>query len=754
MKLEFDIEEQTIERKDDIELASGGVNFSTAEFNFSNKWKELNKTALFYNDPHESYSVILVDNKCKIPAEVQTGNGRIYVGVYGVNSNGEYVKGTTNLAEITVNRGASLEGQTPPEPTPDVYSQILTELNQVETKIGQIEDKQTDTYNKQEVDDKDTAILEVAKDYADNMKVQTPGTIYVNKNSTSDTETGDLTAPYKTIQSAIDNSQFGDLIIINPAEYNESITVANKQNLTFKSEGVIGQYRVVVNGDLNIDEDSYRISFSNIQFDGDYINNSEQGLIYTDNVAVNGNVSLTGAGYHRYDYCFFNDLVLTGTALIDIRSSQCEDLSTWTINNLTGTLALTDVMNVAINHIKGNLYIAGSTTFLQVGNIPALVSTANIGEGGIRFDGGTFLQATGAFAKLEKTGTCPYTLANVIYEAKPEYTVLNGLRIDGGLHSDQIYDHNARQGYAHSTDTIKAHLDGIGNKLQETSTGLQTETTNRINADNALADEIDLIQQRGNSFGAVDKTQTELLAMTESDRNTYLKNFIVSKGGTLVGGVLVYTKGTPSNEWEYNDESSTWVDNGQSTVNTASNDIQGIVKGSLEALKILVDSVTGEMSVNGLETALNNLQTAINNKLGKTEQSIDSAKLGGQLPNFYATRTSVDAKDTLPNIDAKQVFVNSAGVNAKPFAGITYSDGNTNGSTIMQRTPGGQAKVANAVNDNEAVPLNQMNTATANVGKVYDVNNQINRVCWTGTQAQFDAITFDKTDMTFDIIEG
>lgn len=303
--------------------------------------------------------------------------------------------------------------------------------------------------------------------------IETPKIVHVNKANSKATEDGSLNFPYKTIQAAIDNAEFGSNIEIAPNEYDEEVLLINKHNLTIYSPGNIGQYRVVVSGGFRVTGNSTRIGVSNIQVDGEYFCDTPGGLVYLDNVAVNGDTTLSGSGYHRYDYCFFNGLSHSGDAFIDIRNSQCEDNSIWQVTNPAGTLSVIGVTGISINHVNGNLYIGGDTIFVpHDSSNTALTSTSD--TGGIRFDGGTFLQANGSFAKINKTGTCPYSLSTIVYE--PSISLLNGVRIDGGLHSDQIYDHSTRIGYTKADDTLAGHLTGIADAfiaLQDRVTALE-----------------------------------------------------------------------------------------------------------------------------------------------------------------------------------------------------------------------------------------------------------------------------------------
>lgn len=291
-----------------------------------------------------------------------------------------------------------------------------------------------------------------------------PNEVYVNSLSDNEIENGTINFPFKSLQLGIDNALFGSNIIIAPSNYDENIIIEDKQNLTLVAEGAIGQFRVVINGNLTIRGTSNRIGITNIQFNGSYINNSLNCLTYFDNVNIVNETNLNGGGYHRYDYCFFRDLNIKNDTFCDIRSSQCEDLSTWSCLSSTATLSMIDILNVFLNHKQGNIFVSGTTMFIPVSsdNI-GLISTANVGEGLLRIDNGTFKLSDGNYCKIEKTGNCLYTLGIVVYE--PNISILNGDRIDSGLHSDQIFDNYNRINYTPIDGSLKSHLDAIDNKL-------------------------------------------------------------------------------------------------------------------------------------------------------------------------------------------------------------------------------------------------------------------------------------------------
>lgn len=109
---------------------------------------------------------------------------------------------------------------------------------------------------------------------------------------------------------------------------------------------------------------------------------------------------------------------------------------------------------------------------------------------------------------------------------------------------------------------------------------------------NDLQKEIDRLNAKGRSWGEVDKTFSELWAMTEPTRSEYITDYLLIEFPDFVAtdGDLVYTKNTDTeeeHELEFNSALSQWVDNGAYIVGKASNTQMGIVKGDLTYVSIL-----------------------------------------------------------------------------------------------------------------------------------------------------------------------
>lgn len=108
-------------------IASGDVNEDIINFIFDSSWDGLVKTAVFYKTENEAYQILLVNNSGIIPKEVLAESGELFFGVFGVAGN---VVKTSEMRSYTVVQGALTTGTIPPDPTLDIYQQVLSYLAQ------------------------------------------------------------------------------------------------------------------------------------------------------------------------------------------------------------------------------------------------------------------------------------------------------------------------------------------------------------------------------------------------------------------------------------------------------------------------------------------------------------------------------------------------------------------------------------------------------------------------------------------------
>ena len=119
------------------QVADRQINFVDICFIFSPDWDGLDKTAQF-EQGDKTYNVHLGDDTvchCLLPAELQTGC--VGVSAFGYAADGS-VRATTTTVGIGIKRsGFSGDGDTPIPPTPDLYAQLIAEIDK---KIADVHD--------------------------------------------------------------------------------------------------------------------------------------------------------------------------------------------------------------------------------------------------------------------------------------------------------------------------------------------------------------------------------------------------------------------------------------------------------------------------------------------------------------------------------------------------------------------------------------------------------------------------------------
>ena len=126
--LKFNIQNQIITRTDNFSVVGDSRKYLKAHFSFSEEWDGIN-TAIFKNGEDVFCVVLPDDNLCLVPWEV-IKPPYFTVSVFG----GDLI--TANIVSVAVEKSGYTEGETPEEPTPDVYTQILQKLDELSNKEG------------------------------------------------------------------------------------------------------------------------------------------------------------------------------------------------------------------------------------------------------------------------------------------------------------------------------------------------------------------------------------------------------------------------------------------------------------------------------------------------------------------------------------------------------------------------------------------------------------------------------------------
>lgn len=115
-------------------IASGGVNSVKVNFSFNSMWDGMAKTAVFYRNPKQAIKVLLVDDSAVVPSEILGEDGTFSFGVFGTNEEQVFPSG---FVEATIQKGAaSLHPVDPAEPTPDIYQQLTSAYEKMNTALA------------------------------------------------------------------------------------------------------------------------------------------------------------------------------------------------------------------------------------------------------------------------------------------------------------------------------------------------------------------------------------------------------------------------------------------------------------------------------------------------------------------------------------------------------------------------------------------------------------------------------------------
>ena len=111
-------------------IASGSQGVLQIECDFDDLWTGYQATAVFFREEKgkvtDVFHVPVYLGLAEVPPEVLKDEGHFFMGFMGVAENTR----TTELIRLEVKRGAITEGVAVPDPTPDVYTQLLEILNQ------------------------------------------------------------------------------------------------------------------------------------------------------------------------------------------------------------------------------------------------------------------------------------------------------------------------------------------------------------------------------------------------------------------------------------------------------------------------------------------------------------------------------------------------------------------------------------------------------------------------------------------------
>ena len=111
-------------------LADKTINAVPIECEFSSMWDSFDSKVLQIKQGENTYNVVLENNVGFLPAEITVGSCDI--GIFAYNAIGSRL--TTTVCNVLIQKSGFMSGEdTPIPPTPDLYSQLLGEINTAET---------------------------------------------------------------------------------------------------------------------------------------------------------------------------------------------------------------------------------------------------------------------------------------------------------------------------------------------------------------------------------------------------------------------------------------------------------------------------------------------------------------------------------------------------------------------------------------------------------------------------------------------
>ena len=132
--MKFLVKQQKIEALEREVLASDQIAFVSVKFVFDGAWKTLHKVVQF-TQCEETYNVVLgtEGTTCLLPAELHPGAVKMSLFGYDAESN-TTLRATTVPVTLHIRPSGFVEdGTTPIPPTPDLYTQLLKKLSEMQT---------------------------------------------------------------------------------------------------------------------------------------------------------------------------------------------------------------------------------------------------------------------------------------------------------------------------------------------------------------------------------------------------------------------------------------------------------------------------------------------------------------------------------------------------------------------------------------------------------------------------------------------
>jgi hypothetical protein len=258
---------------------------------------------------------------------------------------------------------------------------------------------------------------------------------------------GSLAKPYTTVQAAINaaitNGGVNNVVLMHDSS-TENLTINNSTAgllITAAVSNTVDSQRIALNGNITISGTSTRVKIKdiNVLFPGgtspDLIDTSTGGRHYYANVGFQGGGGIQFSGsWARWHE--FTDCTISGAISIAGTPAANSSISCWrvrgggnyTVNATNATLNLYDSFSVGnITQTAGVLIMDGGRNFVAGSSITSTTNGAGdlMGISNVNFETGA-----GTYYIINKTGTSPYILSNVLRNQTSD--TLTGTRVNYG----------------------------------------------------------------------------------------------------------------------------------------------------------------------------------------------------------------------------------------------------------------------------------------------------------------------------------
>lgn len=320
-----------------------------------------------------------------------------------------------------------------------------------------------------------------------------PTEFHMNAGYLGAVSTGSISQPFKTIQAAVNAAQsYGganSVIYLHGTNSTENVVINNYSfNLLIKSYGstAVDNQVFVLTGNVTISGSSTRIRLKDIKIT--YPGGSQPDLIdtsagrnYFSNVGFEGGGGIQFSGsWARWHE--FTDCTISGPVSIAGTPASGSTVSTWrvrgggnyTLNASNATLQLFDNFSVGnVTQTAGVLQIDGGRAFVAGSSI---ASTTNGGGDLMSIINVSLETGANTFALINKTGTSPYILSNVLRNEASD--VLTGTRVNqGATNADQLYIPTTPSNWASAPNNTKSALDSLAASVASIGSGVRTTNT-------------------------------------------------------------------------------------------------------------------------------------------------------------------------------------------------------------------------------------------------------------------------------------